>query len=79
MVKTVPSFKLSWTVLHQTSRVSVTPYQSSNAVVKKLISLILTDSLEMRTIEEPLDGFPAFYGTRRFITAFTRALHLSLS
>jgi hypothetical protein len=23
--------------------------------------------------------FPAFYGTRRFITAFTRARHLSLS
>jgi hypothetical protein len=23
--------------------------------------------------------FPAFYGTRRFITAFTRAHHLSLS
>jgi hypothetical protein len=28
---------------------------------------------------KPLDSFPAFYGTRRFITAFTRALHLSLS
>ena len=24
-------------------------------------------------------NFPAFYGTRRFITAFTRARHLSLS
>jgi hypothetical protein len=24
-------------------------------------------------------NFPAFYGTRRFITVFTRALHLSLS
>jgi hypothetical protein len=27
----------------------------------------------------PLDSFPAFHGTHRFITAFTRALHLSLS
>jgi hypothetical protein len=27
----------------------------------------------------PLDSFPTFYGTRRFITAFTRAIHLSLS
>jgi hypothetical protein len=27
----------------------------------------------------PLKNFPAFYGTRRFITAFTRALHWSLS
>jgi hypothetical protein len=28
---------------------------------------------------ELLKKFPAFYGTRRFITAFTRACHLSLS
>jgi hypothetical protein len=28
---------------------------------------------------KPLDSFPAFYGTRRFITAFTRVLYLSLS
>jgi hypothetical protein len=27
----------------------------------------------------PLNSFPAFYGTRRFITVFTRAFHLSLS
>jgi hypothetical protein len=26
-----------------------------------------------------LDSFPAFYGTRRFFTTFTRALHLSQS
>jgi hypothetical protein len=28
---------------------------------------------------ELLKKFPAFYGTRRFIIAFTRARHLSLS
>jgi hypothetical protein len=28
---------------------------------------------------ELLKKFPAFYGTRRFITTFTRACHLSLS
>jgi hypothetical protein len=28
---------------------------------------------------QPLGSFPAFYGTRKFITAFTRALHLYLS
>jgi hypothetical protein len=28
---------------------------------------------------QPLKNFPAFYRTRRFITAFTRALHWSLS
>jgi len=38
-----------------------------------------------RVLLEKLNGsqlvkkFPAFYGTRRFITAFTSALHLSLS
>ena len=35
-----------------------------------------------RVLIEKLTGFqlvPAFYGTRRFITAFTSALHLSLS
>jgi hypothetical protein len=40
--------------------------------------------MELSTIERPpvvrpLDTFPAFYGTARFITEFTRALHLSLS
>jgi hypothetical protein len=28
---------------------------------------------------QPLKSFPEFYGTRRFITQFTRALHLCLS
>ena len=28
---------------------------------------------------QPIKKFPAFYGTRRFITAFTRARHLSLA
>jgi hypothetical protein len=27
----------------------------------------------------PFDSFPAFYGNRRFIAKFTRALHLSQS
>jgi hypothetical protein len=35
--------------------------------------------LERPPVVKPLDSFPAFYGTRRFITAFTRAVHLSLS
>jgi hypothetical protein len=40
--------------------------------------------MELRTTLEATNYvatwyFPAFYGTRRFITAFTRALHLSLS
>jgi hypothetical protein len=28
---------------------------------------------------QPLKNFPAFYGTQKFITAFTRALYWSLS
>jgi hypothetical protein len=35
--------------------------------------------LEKLSIVQPLKNFPAFYGTRRFITALTRALHWSLS
>jgi hypothetical protein len=33
----------------------------------------------MPQVVQPLGSFLAFYGTRRFITAFTRALHLYLS
>jgi hypothetical protein len=35
--------------------------------------------LESPPVVNPLDSFPAFYGTQRFITTFTRAVHLSLS
>jgi hypothetical protein len=35
--------------------------------------------LEGQPVLRPLDSFLAFYGTRRFITEFTRALHLFLS
>jgi hypothetical protein len=35
--------------------------------------------LEKRLIVQSLKNFPAFYGTRRFITVFTIALHWSLS
>ena len=31
------------------------------------------------TVSQPVKNFPAFYATRRFITAFTSARHLSLS
>jgi hypothetical protein len=34
--------------------------------------------LEKPPIVQPLKNFPAFYGTQRFITVFTRALHWSL-
>jgi hypothetical protein len=35
--------------------------------------------LEKPPVVQLLKNFPAFYGTRRFITVFTRALHWSLS
>jgi hypothetical protein len=35
--------------------------------------------LEKVTSSELLKKFPAFYGTQKFITAFTNARHLSLS
>ena len=35
--------------------------------------------LENLTDFQPVKKFPAFYGTRRFITAFTSSRHLSLS
>jgi len=34
---------------------------------------------EKLTGSQPVKKFPTFYGTRRFITAFTNARHLSLS
>jgi hypothetical protein len=34
--------------------------------------------LEKLSIVQLLKNFPVFYGTRRFITMFTRALHWSL-
>jgi len=35
--------------------------------------------LEKLTCLQPVKKFPTFYGTRRLITAFTSARHLSLS
>jgi hypothetical protein len=35
--------------------------------------------LEKPPVAQLLKNFPTFYGTRKFITVFTRALHLSLS
>ena len=51
--------------------------------VRRLITYLLTPKsrvlLEKLTGSQPVKKFPAFYGTRRFITAFTSAGHLSLS
>jgi hypothetical protein len=49
--------------------------------IEKLILLTLWSRVlpEKITVPRLLKIFPAFYGTRTFITAFTRAHHLSLS
>jgi hypothetical protein len=49
-----------------------------------IASLSLTHSWNWALLEKPplvhlLKNFPTFYGTRRFISMFTRAVHLSLS
>jgi hypothetical protein len=59
-----------------------------NSIVKRHVSKIFFVFILApwsRILLEKLIGlqivkiFPAFYGTRRFITAFTNAYHLSLS
>jgi hypothetical protein len=53
---------------------------SANAI--KCDLYLLTNWLTLWSwalLERPLDSFPAFHGTRKFNTEFTRALHLLLS
>ena len=56
---------------------------STNVVQFWLIIISLTPRcrvlLEQLTGLQPVKKFPAFHGTRRFITAFTSVRHLSLS
>jgi hypothetical protein len=44
-----------------------------------LLDLIILIILEKPPVAQLLNNFPTFYGTRRFITVFARALHWSLS
>jgi hypothetical protein len=58
--------------------------KSVDEQVKNAFTFLLTYSrswalLEKLPIVQLLKNFPAFYGTRRFITVFTRALQWSLS
>jgi hypothetical protein len=54
-----------------------------NYLLTYLITYLLTPCsrviLEKLTGSQLVKKFPAFYGTRRFITAFTSARHLSLT
>jgi hypothetical protein len=48
-------------------------------VITYLLTPWSTVLLEKITGSQVVKKFPAFYGTRKFITAFIRARHLSLS
>jgi hypothetical protein len=65
------------------NEVVLQPIQNVVEICKQIIILtyllIELALLEEPPIVQPLKNFPAFYGTRRFNTVFTRALHWSLS
>jgi hypothetical protein len=46
--------------------------------VEIMLLIFITNSMEPQ-VAQLLKNFPSFYGTRRFITGFTRARHWSLS
>ena len=64
-------------------RETVTQRRLNGRKMEKLITYLLTPCsrvlLDKLTGFQPVKKFPAFYGTRKFITAFTSASHLSLS
>jgi hypothetical protein len=60
----------------------LTVFFNFRIIIIKII--IITYSMEVRPLEkppvaQPLKNVRIFYGTRRLITLFTRALHWSLS
>ena len=44
-----------------------------------IITPYSTVLLQKLALSQPVKKFPAFYGTRKFVSAFTSARHLSLS
>ena len=55
------------------------PVRLYNTIISYLLTPCSTVLLEKLTGLQLVKKFPAFYGTRRFITAFTIVRHLSLS
>jgi hypothetical protein len=60
-------------------RTYVCTYLSTYLLIYYLLTSWSTVLLENLTCSQLVKKFPAFYGTRRFITAFTNARHLSLT
>ena len=58
---------------------STLSHKSHNLKRKKFLTCWSGVLLEKLIGSQSVKNFPAFYGTQRFITAFTRAHHLSLS
>jgi hypothetical protein len=52
---------------------------SSRCTQLKVVQLYSERWVHLKPILQLLKNFPAFYGNRRFMTVFTRALHWSLS
>ena len=57
----------------------LSPQVNKKYLITCLITPCSTVLLEKLTGSQPIKIFPAFHGTRRFITAFKSARHLSLS
>jgi len=70
----------TWNALHC---IFAVPAYANNSLLFYLLTYLLTPRsrvlLEKFTGLQLVKKFPAFYGTRRFITAFKSARHLSLS
>jgi hypothetical protein len=65
--------------VHSTEANLPIPYTCDLLMLAYLLSPWNRVLLEKLTGSQLVEQFPAFYGARRFITAFTRARHLSLS
>ena len=78
---------VGWTIMHRT----IMLHSSCSRLLGRSENILRTYNLcrwqtlwtrvfpEKRTDPQLVKNFPAFYGTRRFITAFTTACHLFLS
>ena len=60
-------------------RMVSSPVQAPDSLLTCLLKPRSRGILEKLTDSQPIKKFPAFYGTRRFITAFKSACHVSLS
>ena len=68
-----------WTVIASCNIITPTPNNNGNNNNNNNNTPWSTVLLEKLTGLQLVKKFPAFYGTGRFITAFTSARHLSLS